>query len=930
MSVYISEQFMRSIKAFSCKLILCLAFISNSLPALAGQDILLVHSYHHEHPWTAFLKEGFETAFKDDGNIRLFHEYLDAKRYPDSEFKQIFINYLKEKYTSSNLTAIVASDDAALTLIRSNRENFFPEIPIVYLGINQVDQTLIDTPNMTGVFENRNIGRTVMDIKSVTGVDEIVVITDKSSPGKANVSKIEAINGRPEAPKKIHIIDDLRDNNIAEAFKGIAENVPILLIGQLVSPNHNNALLSWNGGVEEVSKWLKNPVFTIAVTTLEYGAVGAHELHGSQHAKKASGLIKQILQGTSADDIKPITTAESEWIFNWSNMKKRSIGMDSLPMNTLVLNQDESFYEKHKLMVWIVSSAFIAAILIIIMLIEINRRGRHNQHILAENELRYKDLAHAGANIFWETNSQKEFSYVSGNTETMFQLSSQEMLKKTFNQVYESDSIVEFPWNNFQQLVNEHKSIENIIFKTKLVSDDVKIALINGHPIYGKNGVFKGYRGIIKEITQEHTLTQKLAYQATYDSLTGLINRTSFNNRLEECVTLNKQVSQQAYLCFLDLDRFKLVNDIAGHLIGDAMLAEIADVIQDCITSHDVVGRLGGDEFGIILIGKDQAQAQIICEKIISDVTNYRYHWNQRYFNVGLSIGMVPVTDNFNAMELLSKADLSCYKAKESGRNRVYIADPANQDLYSEELQMGYIANVTQVIEQNQFYLAKQLIKPLASDDQLPAHYEILIRYKDENGNQIPPGLFIPAAEKHGVIGMIDEWVLTTIFSCYEDYFPNKDTLVSINLSGITLSNDDLISKIKKLAKSSNISMENICFEITETAAISQLSQALEFIEEMKSIGIKFAIDDFGSGASSFGYLKNIPVDYLKIDGSLVKNIVTEPTDRAIVESINSIAHIMGMKTIAEFVENDQIKDVLKSIGIDYVQGYGIGRPVDC
>lgn len=907
--------------------------------AAVGQDVLIVHSYHHEHAWTAFLTEGFDSAFKEDKNIRVFHEYLDAKRYPDSEFKQIFIRYLNNKYSIANVKVIVVSDDDALQLLRENRSTFFPKIPLVYLGINKVDQGLIDTPNMTGVFENRDIGATIINIKAMTGVDEIIVITDKSAAGRANASKIEKIKNTVNAPKSIHIIDDLEDDDIVERLGGVDSKVPILLIGQLISVKHNHALLSWNKGTVILSQLLDNPIFTIAITTLEHGAVGAHELHGSHHAQRASVLIKQVLQGRSVNEIEPIRTAESEWFFHGPAMKKHGLTMKLLPENSKVLYQEKSFYDRYKAIVWLVMIAFLIALIIIFMLFEINRRGRYNRSILAENESRYRDLAHAGASIFWETDTSQNFTYISGSTEAIFNISSGIIYGKSVQQLFTQEGILAFPWSAYNQLSSEKKPIENIIFNIKLPNNQVKVVMVKGSPIFDGPS-FKGYRGIIKEVTKEHNLTQKLAYQATYDSLTGLINRASFNNQLKEYAAQvdkgdlvcnkNQAAQLQSYLCFLDLDRFKLVNDTAGHLVGDAMLAEIADVINSCIDEKDILGRLGGDEFGLILVDKDHVDVCKLCEEIIDAISQYRYCWEKIDFNVGVSIGVVAIANGLNAIELLSKADLSCYKAKDAGRNRFYIADVKNQDLYAEQLEMGYIANVTQVIEKNQFYLVKQAIKPVSTTSECCHHYELLVRYKDEMGKHIPPNLFIPAAEKHGVIGMIDEWVLTTVFNRYKEYFPDGNTLVSVNLSGMTLSNDDLIVKIKQLIETSGVNAKNICFEITETAAISQLSHALEFIGAMKAIGVKFAIDDFGSGASSFAYLKNLPVDYLKIDGSLIKNITNESTDRAIVASIHSIAHMMGMKTIAEFVENDKVRAVLETMGIDYVQGYGVGIPEDC
>ena len=439
-----------------------------------------------------------------------------------------------------------------------------------------------------------------------------------------------------------------------------------------------------------------------------------------------------------------------------------------------------------------------------------------------------------------------------------------------------------------------------------------------------------GYRGIKREITKEYNLSETIAYQASYDFLTGLMNRQEFITHLKDLVYETLISQKSSVLCYLDLDRFKLVNDTAGHLVGDSLLIEVTNTISSCLREADIMGRLGGDEFGLLLKGVSTADAQQICEEIINQVSSNRFQWNNRFFDIGISIGIISILNNpIDAIELLSKADLACYRAKDLGRGRFYVADTKNKDLNNVQLQMEYIASVSQAIEQNQFYLVKQKIKSILEPDNY-CHYEILLRYRDQNGNNISPALFIPAAEKYGVISIIDRWVLETIVKNYHSYFPDGQTMISINISGMSISSNDFTDFVLDLLNSSDINPRCICLEITETAAISQWSQALKFISTMKKLNVYFALDDFGSGLSSFSYLKDLPVDYLKIDGSLVKNIVSEPSDRAIVEAIHFIAKNKNIKTIAEFVENKQIQQTLATIGVDYAQGYGIHKPERC
>ena len=363
--------------------------------------------------------------------------------------------------------------------------------------------------------------------------------------------------------------------------------------------------------------------------------------------------------------------------------------------------------------------------------------------------------------------------------------------------------------------------------------------------------------------------------------------------------------------------------------MGDRLLSELAQLLQGMIRKEDTLGRLGGDEFGLLLEGCSITKAEQVCEQLISTINNYRLKWKTVEFDVGVSIGMVGINNNItDAAELLSRADLACYQAKNLGRGRVYIVENNHQELNLQQTQMGHIANVSQAIEENRFYLVKQLIKPIVDDGKQPQHYEILLRLKDRLGNSISPEEFIPVAERYGVITIVDRWVLKTILNSYAKCFAAKQTLLSINLSGASINDERFTNFAIDLIQKSQVPGDRLCFEITETAATAQIGHAQKFMSAMKNLGVKFALDDFGSGLSSFSYLRNLSIDYLKIDGSLVKAIGDREYDRAIVNSINELAHLRGIKTIAEFVDNDLILQYLGKISIDYAQGYITGKPM--
>lgn len=434
-----------------------------------------------------------------------------------------------------------------------------------------------------------------------------------------------------------------------------------------------------------------------------------------------------------------------------------------------------------------------------------------------------------------------------------------------------------------------------------------------------------------KVLREKVSLTEKLEYEASHDYLTGLFNRRTFNIALTKLETnkFKNKLNKGIYLAILDLTNFKTVNDAAGHVIGDCLLAEVAKLMSQHVLSTDTFTRLSGDKFGLILTNHTQNEVSVICSNIIDSVNQYRLNWHDKNFSVGVSIGVVKAYEGDLKEVLISHADMACYKAKEQGQNLAYFTDSNDSDIQAELVRLGYISDIAGALENDQFFLAKQLIHPLNPDENT-LHYEILLRYKDKDGNAISPAVFIPAAEKHGLITLIDKWVVFNVLSKYKTLFPDDNPTVSINLSGVSVSNSGFLEEVLDIVSQVDMDMSKVCFEITETAVVSHINRAVTFINELKKTGCQFALDDFGSGSSSYSYLKTLPVDYLKIDGSLIKSIVSEPIDQTIVRSINEIAHEMDMKTIAEFVENDQIMNLLDSIGVDYGQGYGIHKPETC
>ena len=564
-----------------------------------------------------------------------------------------------------------------------------------------------------------------------------------------------------------------------------------------------------------------------------------------------------------------------------------------------------------------------------LLLAEILRRKTAQAARLGEQEQRCQDMATLGADFFWELDQDLRFIYLSGDLQHFGDPS--DFLGKTPRQALAADENLCTDWNSFEELLSEHQTIENFILRLCDDRATVRIFKISARPFFRqeKRGrqQFQGYRGIQREITEEYQLTQTITYQATYDYLTGLINRKEFDRRLQQAVEKADQQGKSAFLAYLDLDQFKIVNDTAGHLVGDRLLTELAQMMVQDLRTSDSLGRLGGDEFGLLLEDCSLEEGQQICQRLVERVNSYRFTWQRRHFKVGVSIGLVPILEGMsNPAMLLSRADLACYKAKDLGRGRVYIARQDDTELEQRQTQLSHIASISQSIEENRFYLIQQPIVALNGESH--KHVEILLRLTDEQGDTVSPGQFIPVAERYGMIGLVDRWVTETVLTNYHRYYPDLDTMVSINLSGSSLSDEQFTQFVVNLLEKSVIPAHQLCFEITETAAISQLDQAVTFINVLKRLGVSFALDDFGSGVSSFGYLQKLPVDYLKIDGTLIKNITTQHYERKIVDLVNQIASMMGMKTIAEFVETDAIITQLQALNVDYAQGYGIGKPI--
>lgn len=446
-------------------------------------------------------------------------------------------------------------------------------------------------------------------------------------------------------------------------------------------------------------------------------------------------------------------------------------------------------------------------------------------------------------------------------------------------------------------------------------------------PIRDRDGTIIGAVMVCHDISDTRRMAHQMSWQATHDSLTGLINRRELERRLQQLIDNPDEETPQHAFLYLDLDQFKVVNDTSGHMAGDELLRQLGFLLKEEVRESDTLARLGGDEFGVLLRGCPEQKARQIADNMHKTIREFRFVWRDKSFEIGASIGLVMIgPESGNIAHVMSMADMACYAAKDMGRNRIHIYQPGDKELSRRHTEMHWTTHIKQALEEQRFVLYRQGIAPVDDPYSPCRHTEILVRIVNTDGTIIEPDQFIPAAERYNMMPVIDRWIIENTFSYIAENPAEFDT-VSINLSGNSFGDETFHNFIKQQLAQWQISPSQICFEITETAAIANLSAAIAFIRELKQQGIRFALDDFGSGFSSFGYLKNLPIDSVKIDGSFIKDIVDEPIDRAMVEAIRNIGHVMGIKTIAEFVENDAILQQLHTIGVDMVQGYHIEKP---
>ena len=566
-----------------------------------------------------------------------------------------------------------------------------------------------------------------------------------------------------------------------------------------------------------------------------------------------------------------------------------------------------------------------------------------------ENSIkRFESFAQISADWHWELDAELRYTFFSTHSTPLFSTSVDDLIGVSRVEHVKTYADNDRQLQDHNKSLLERRKVNAVLTITRndettgAGSKTTYIEVI-ATPEFDKEGIFTGYLGCAKNVTTEYGLKQQLEFQAGHDELTGLVNRRAFANYVNMSLDTRSASEVQGQGCsdlhqtliYFDLDQFKMVNDNAGHQAGDQLLIDVTRIFLQVFSSNDdIVARLGGDEFAVLCVSTE-LEAKEKAEEFIQLVGKYRLRWDERSFSIGASAGVARInSDSATGSDLLSKADMACYSAKMSGRNQVHIYSRHGVFANTQNDEIGKLELINDSLQHDRLSIALQ---PIVPAKQVPAKqeddrtkFEVLMRMEDATQKIVPPGQVIPVAEKYDRMQHIDLWMIErSIFAIKQFAERGQQVALSVNLSGNTLSNESSLDQISRLVRDYQVEPHTLCFEVTETATIKRIENACNFIEHLKQLDCEFSLDDFGSGLSSFSYLRSLPVDYLKIDGCFVADIVEDESNRAIVKSFNTLAHDMGMKTVAEYVETETVAELLTEMGIDYLQGFAVGRPSD-
>jgi diguanylate cyclase (GGDEF)-like protein/PAS domain S-box-containing protein len=565
--------------------------------------------------------------------------------------------------------------------------------------------------------------------------------------------------------------------------------------------------------------------------------------------------------------------------------------------------------------------------------LDVTESRREAGTLAQENELLQATLASIGDGVI-RTDSEGRIDSMNPMAEHLTGWTAEDAFGRPVAEVFQIvDEVTRTPLSDpVQRCLDEGRVVESPGHALLLGAEGREYSVRDSAaPIRDRSGAVIGAVVVFKDVTQLRGMEREMIYLASHDALTGLLNRREFEVRLKRAIRTARAEQRLHVLLYLDLDEFKAINDNCGHLVGDEMLKQITALLRSRVRRSDTLARLGGDEFGVLLEDCPLDHARQIAEDIRRSVREFRFRWREQMFSVGVSIGFVAIDgDSGDIAQVMGAGDAACYVAKEGGKNRVHEHELDDTTIAERYGDMQWIHRIHGAFDDRRFRLYYQLVQPLAGNPGRELLCEVFLRMLDEDGKVVAPSSFLAAAERYKLIGSLDRWVVHTSFRALSEVQRrevSRPVLFSVNISAQALAEDGFLDYVGEELDKSAVDPRRVCFEITETAAISKLDSALRFISGLKAKGCRFILDDFGSGLSSFSYLRDLQIDYLKIDGEFVQNMLEDRVKRAMVESINQVGHALGIQTIAEWVENRPTLEVLKAMGVDYAQGYWLCRP---
>ena len=892
-----------------------------------ARNVLVLHSSHRGYGWTDSIMEGIESVMHSaPENIELWVEYLDANRLRSTSFARQLLTLYKRKYESVDFDVVITSDHRALEFLLENRDALAPGVPVVFSTVGDRGTRLAKgQPALTGVSESGDFVSTLdLAFTLHPDIDQMVFI----SPGLRNRHLIESLvaSYRPEIKLSIWSYESLAE--IEKALERLSGNPVLVPVGEPVTVG--GVVMPINKFVEWIAERSDAPIYTVWDFALGHGIVGGYLVSGFTQGETIAKIALRILRGESADSIPIVSDSPSRYMFDYNQLKRFDVDLSLLPKENQIINMPTSLYAQHKGIVWsAITIISLMSFTIVALGFNVRRRQRAERSLVT-NQQRFRDFAESAADWFWETDPASRFTYLSNRAQEVLGVPVSTLLGLSVNEVFRHASEPTDPHagSTLQRDSTGSFRIQSFWQRPDGVRRVISTA---GKPIVDEQGKVLGYRGTSRDISDSYRLTEELSYQASHDILTNLLNRRAFEHRLQALLVRIKEGSGQHALCYLDLDQFKVVNDTCGHVAGDELLRRLADRIKNQVRKRDTVARLGGDEFGILLEDCPPEKAWQLVTNLHKCINEFEFVWNDQIFHVGASIGLVPIDSPDTTLdELLAAADRACYVAKDAGRNQVHLYRSDDIAVANNLGEIRWVNRIQRALEEDRLVICLQPIRSISAPGHAGDLCEVLLRLIDEKGALVGPLAFLPAAERFNLSTALDRWVLDEGLRHFTSRSDRLEQLsmAFVNLSAQTFGNRSFVDYVLERTRHYEIPPEKLCFEISERTALARLDDAKVFVDSLRRIGCRFALDDFGRGTYSFRYLKELPVDFVKIDGSFVKNMLKDPMDHVMVRSISEIARLSNAATIAEYVETTDLLAELTRLGIDYAQGFAVGRPM--